>query len=90
MASPPLLQAVRANDAVVPVARSIERLKPIAPRMPRMKVHVVAGADHAMQVSADQKTSLDPKYDGTERADSPEYVAVLASWLTAQGLTGTP
>ncbi|WP_343520182.1 alpha/beta fold hydrolase [Sphingomonas sp.] len=86
----PLLVLYGANDAVVPVAVSVERLKTVAARMPRMRVHVVAGADHAMQVSVDEKTSLDPKNDGTEQADSPEYIAVLSSWLAAQGLTEAP
>lgn len=82
----PTLILYGANDAVVPVARSVERLKTAASRLPELKVHVVAGADHAMQMSVDEKISLDPKYDGTERADSPEYIAVLASWLAARGL----
>ncbi|HSX57351.1 MAG TPA: alpha/beta fold hydrolase [Sphingomonas sp.] len=84
----PMLVLFGADDAVVPVADSMERLKAIAARMPRMQVHVVAGADHSMHMSADQKVTLDPKNDGTERADSAEYIAVLASWLAARGLTG--
>lgn len=82
----PTLILYGANDAVVPVVRSVERLKTVAPHMPKMTVHVVANADHAMQMSVDQNISLDPKYDGTERADSPEYIAVLARWLTDQAL----
>jgi uncharacterized protein len=83
----PTLVLYGANDAVVPVAYSVERLKTVASQMPKMDVHVVAGADHAMQMSVDEKTSLDPKHDGTERADSPEYIAVLAGWLAAHGFT---
>ncbi len=82
----PMLVLFGADDAVVPVADSVERLKAIAVRMPGMKVHVVAGADHSMRMAADQKVTLDPKHDGTEQADSPEYVAVLSSWLAARGL----
>lgn len=82
----PTLILYGAHDAVVPVAESVERLKSVAAKMPRMQVHVVAGADHAMQVSADEKVSLDPKYDGTEQADSPEYIAVLSAWLARHGL----
>ena len=82
----PTLVLYGANDAVVPVAISVERLKTVAARMPNMMVHVVAGADHAMQRAVDEKISLDPKYDGTEQADSPEYIAVLARWLTARRL----
>ena len=83
----PTLVLYGADDAVVPVARSVERLEAIATRLPDMRVHVVAGADHAMQVSADLKASLDPRKDGTERPDSPEYFAVLAGWLASQGFT---
>jgi pimeloyl-ACP methyl ester carboxylesterase len=82
----PMLVLFGAYDAVVPVATSAERLKEIAPRMPKMKVHVVAGADHSMHMAADQSITLDPKHDGTETADSAEYIAVLSSWLAARGL----
>jgi len=41
-------------------------------------------------MSADLKTSLDPRHDGTERPDSPEYFALLSSWLGAHGYTGNP
>lgn len=85
----PTLILFGADDAVVPVADSAERLKAIAPQMPNIEVHVIAGADHAMQMSEDLKTSLDPKHDGTERPDSPEYFALLASWLTAHGFAGS-
>ena len=84
----PTLVLYGADDAVVPVARSVERLGAIASRMPDMQVHVIAGADHAMQMSADLEKSLDPKHDGTERPDSPEYFAVLAGWLAAHGFAG--
>ncbi|WP_194954225.1 alpha/beta hydrolase family protein [Sphingopyxis solisilvae] len=84
----PILVLFGADDAVVPVAESAERLKAIAAQMPRMDVHVIAGADHAMVMSADLKASLDPKHDGTERPDSPEYFALLSSWLAAQSFIG--
>lgn len=86
----PTLVLYGADDAVVPVARSVERLKAAASRFPRMQIHVVAGADHTMQMSADLKTSLDPRHDGTERPDSPEYFALLSSWLATQGFVGNP
>lgn len=84
----PTLILYGADDAVVPVADSTERLKGVAAKMPKMRVHVIGGADHAMQMSPDLKVALDPKHDGTERPDSPEYFAVLASWLAAQGFVG--
>lgn len=84
----PTLVLYGADDAVVPVARSVERLAALAPRKPNLRVHVVAGADHAMQISADLKTSLDPKHDGTERPDAPEYFAVMAGWLAEHRYAG--
>ncbi len=81
----PTLVLYGADDAVVPVAVSVERLKAVAARMPKLTARSIAGADHAMQVSADQKISLDPKHDGTERPVSSEYMAILASWLTRNG-----
>lgn len=84
--SMPTLILYGADDAVVPVATSVERLTPIASQSRTMDVHVVAGADHAMQTSVDPKSSLDPKNDGIDRPDSPEYFAVLSSWLATHGL----
>ncbi|KQZ77267.1 hypothetical protein ASE06_02655 [Sphingopyxis sp. Root214] len=81
----PTLVLYGADDAVVPVAVSVERLKAVAAQMPKLTVHSIAGADHAMQMSADQKISLDPKHDGTERPDSSEYMAILAGWLALNG-----
>lgn len=85
----PTLVLYGADDAVVPVADSAQRLNIVASRMPKVQVHVIAGADHAMEMSADLKTSLEPKNDGTEQPDSPEYFALLSSWLAAQRLVGS-
>ncbi|MBJ7501549.1 MAG: alpha/beta fold hydrolase [Sphingopyxis sp.] len=82
----PTLVLYGADDAVVPVAISLDRLQAIAAQMPNMEVHSIAGADHAMAMSVDRTISLDPKHDGTERPDSEEYLALLASWLARQGL----
>src|SRR3546814_15976538 len=68
----PTLILYGADDAVVPVADSAERLKAVAPQLPNVDVHVIAGADHAMQMSEDLTTSLDPTHAGTERPDSPD------------------
>lgn len=81
----PTLVLYGADDAVVPVAISVDRLRAISGQMPGMTVHSIAGADHAMQMSADRKISLDPGHDGAERPNSPEYLALLASWLAVQG-----
>lgn len=83
----PMLVLYGADDAVVPVATSVERLATLAAEMPRMEVRVVARADHAMETSVDLGVSLDPRNDGAETPDSAEYLAVLSSWLTRRGLT---
>jgi dipeptidyl aminopeptidase/acylaminoacyl peptidase len=83
----PILVLYGADDAVVPVEISVERLRAVASRLPRMDVHVVAHADHAMETSVQLGVSLDPRNDGAETPDSAEYLAVLSSWLTRRGLT---
>lgn len=84
----PTLVIYGADDAVVPVARSVERLKAAASKIAGTQVHVIAGADHTMQMSTDLKTSLDPRHAGAKQPDSPEYFAKLSSWLATQGFAG--
>ena len=87
----PILVLYGAADPVVPVATSVERLKSISAGLQKMEVAVVAGADHSLQTSVDPKTQLDPAYSDAGKPEAPEYFALLASWLTRQGLTtGTP
>lgn len=83
----PMLVLYGADDAVVPVATSVERLGTLAAQLPRMQVRVIAHADHAMETSVDLGVSLNPRNDGAETPDSAEYLAVLSSWLTQRGLT---
>ena len=85
----PMLVLYGATDPVVPVAESVERLKAVSSRLPRMQVAVIAGADHCMQTSMDPKVLLDPNLLDIERPDSADYFAVLASWLTAQGFANS-
>ena len=82
----PVLVLYGAADPVVPVATSVERLKSISAKLPRMEVAVIAGADHSMQTSVDPKVQLDPANGDAGRPEAPEYFAVLASWLTRQGV----
>jgi dipeptidyl aminopeptidase/acylaminoacyl peptidase len=84
----PILVLYGAADPVVPVTTSVERLKAVSARLPKMEVAVIAGADHSMQTSVDPKVQLDPANNDAGRPEAPEYFAVLASWLTRQGLTG--
>ncbi len=83
----PTLVIYGANDPWVPVKLSVERLRASAARYPNITTVVVAGADHEMMLSASPEAQIDPAGLTALAPDSPEYFGVLASWLTAQGLT---
>ena len=80
----PALILFGAADPVVPVATSVARIN-ARPR-PGMALHVVAGADHHMATSVDPKAQMDPAQSDQVQPDAPEYFAILASWMTAQGI----
>jgi pimeloyl-ACP methyl ester carboxylesterase len=80
----PTLILFGGNDPVVPVATSVARIN-ARPR-PGMTLHVVAGADHHMATSVDPKAQMDPAQSDGARPDAPEYFAILANWMTAQGI----
>jgi pimeloyl-ACP methyl ester carboxylesterase len=79
----PALVIYGASDPVVPVAVSVDRL-----RVPHQKLDVVviAGADHSMQVSVPAEVQMDPSRSHEQAPEAAEYFAVLASWLTRQGI----
>jgi pimeloyl-ACP methyl ester carboxylesterase len=82
----PALVIYGATDPVVPVATSVRRLATMAASHPGMQVVVISGADHGMQTSIDPKRLLDPANSDAERPEAPEYFALLAAWLTRQGI----
>jgi pimeloyl-ACP methyl ester carboxylesterase len=75
----PALVIYGALDPVVPVTISVERLRT---SFPKLDVVVVAGADHAMQISVPPQVQMDPARTLEEEPEAVEYFAVLASWLT--------
>lgn len=75
----PALVIYGALDPVVPVAVSVERLR-VA--YPKFDVAVIAGADHAMQVSVPVQVQMDPARTHEQAPEAVEYFAILASWLT--------
>lgn len=83
----PALVIYGALDPVVPVAISAERLR-VA--YPKLDVVVIAGADHAMQVSVPAQVQMDPARTNEQAPESVEYFAVLASWLTRQAARTAP
>jgi uncharacterized protein len=82
----PTLIIYGASDPWVPAKASVEALRAGAAQRSGITVAVVAGADHAMNVSTPPEAQVDRDKLSDEAPDSPEYFALIASWLTAQGL----
>ncbi len=80
----PTLILFGANDPVVPVATSVERIN--ARLRPNLTVRVIVGADHHMATSMSPEEQMDPAQSDRVRPEAPEYFAVLASWLTGQAI----
>jgi dipeptidyl aminopeptidase/acylaminoacyl peptidase len=81
----PTLIIYGASDPWVPAKASVEALQAITSQHPNITVAVVAGADHAMNVSNSLEAQVDPDKLSDEAPNSPEYFSLIASWLTAQG-----
>lgn len=79
----PALVIYGTSDPVVPVAISVERLR--AAHL-KLDVAVIAGADHSMQLSVPPKVQMDPARSRDQAPEAVEYFAILASWLTRQGI----
>ncbi|HEX3887798.1 MAG TPA: alpha/beta fold hydrolase [Phenylobacterium sp.] len=86
----PTLIIYGAADPWVPVAVSVKALRASAAQHPNITTAVVAGADHEMSLTTSPKDEIDPAGFAKLAPDSAEYFALLASWLTAHGLTRGP
>ena len=87
----PLLIFYGGADPWVPVAASIDRLKPIAARHRNVTYYVVAGADHYLAFPERQTMDWDSKALRESQSESTEYFLVMGQWLTRRlGLTGNP
>lgn len=84
----PTLILFGADDPVVPVATSVDRLT--ARARSGLMVRVIAGADHHMATSLTPMAQMNPTQTEAVRAEAPEYFAILASWLTDQGIARLP
>jgi uncharacterized protein len=81
----PTLILYGADDPWVPVSASVQALAASAAQHPNVTVAVVAGADHEMNLSTPIEAQIDPEKLSDQQPDSPEYFALMASWLTAHG-----
>jgi uncharacterized protein len=82
----PTLVVYGADDPWVPVNTSVQALTASAAQHPNVTVAIVAGADHDMNLSTSLEAQIDPANLSDQAPDSAEYFALLASWLTGQGL----
>jgi uncharacterized protein len=80
----PLLIFYGGADPWVPVAASIDRLKPIAARKPNISYYVIAHADHVLSFPKKQNMDWNQGALGEQKPESSEYFFVMASWLTRQ------
>ena len=80
----PVLMIYGAADPWVPAQLSVERLA--AAKRPNVDTVVIAGADHSMMLSVDEKTQIDPDFFPRLAPDAPAYFGLLGAWLTARGI----
>jgi uncharacterized protein len=80
----PLLIIYGGADPWVPVAASVERLKPIAARKPNIRYYVIADADHMLAFPKKQTMDWNKSALEEQKAESSEYFLVMASWLTRE------
>ncbi len=80
----PALILYGANDPVVPVAISVERITQRS--LPGFTVRVIAGADHHMATSMTPQAQMDPPQTKSVRPEALDYFATLTSWLTSNGI----
>jgi pimeloyl-ACP methyl ester carboxylesterase len=83
----PTLVVYGAADPWVPVQLSVERLARAAARLPNVETVVIAGADHAMMLSVDAKTQMDPAFFPRQAPEAPAYFGVLGAWLARHDMT---
>ena len=83
----PVLIVYGSRDPWVPVSVSMDILQSKADQLPNVTTAVVASANHEMNLHMSDAAEVDPQQLSGHAPDSPEYFGLLASWLTAQGLT---
>lgn len=83
----PALVIYGSADPWVPVRLSMERLAATASKHPNIETAVIAGADHTMALSVDEKDQIDPAYFPHQVPEAPAYYGLIAAWLTRQGMT---
>ena len=83
----PTLILYGSSDPWVPVAESMIRLADFTREHRNFETAVVAGADHAMSITATPEQQIDPAEFTRQAPDSEEYLGRLAAWLQSHVLT---
>ncbi len=80
----PTLLIYGGADPWIPVARSIQRLRPLAERHPNIAYRVIANANHTMMLPDKDTMAFDRQSLLSEAPQAPAYFMVLASWIERQ------
>lgn len=81
-ANAPLLFLYGGADPWVPVAQSVERLKPLSGQRHNIESWIIADANHEMMFPATETMQQDAKTDLNDAPQAPAYFMVLGSWLS--------
>jgi len=81
-ANVPLLFLYGGADPWVPVAQSVERLKPLSGQRHNIESRIIAGANHEMMFPVTETMQQDAKTDLNDAPQAPAYFMVLGSWLS--------
>jgi dipeptidyl aminopeptidase/acylaminoacyl peptidase len=81
-ANVPLLFLYGGSDPWVPVAQSVERLKPLSGQRHNIESWIIADANHELMFPATETMQQDAKTDLTDAPQAPVYFMILGSWLS--------
>jgi uncharacterized protein len=80
----PVLFVYGGRDPWIPVAVTVDRLRPLMRMKSNVEYAVVAGADHDMRLVARETMDVSPAALQRDVPEAPAYFMLLASWLTRQ------
>jgi pimeloyl-ACP methyl ester carboxylesterase len=80
----PMLLVYGGSDPWIPVAETIDRLRPLAQAHANFEYAVVAGADHDMRFVQHETMDVRPAALQRDVPNAPVYLMLLGSWLARQ------
>jgi dipeptidyl aminopeptidase/acylaminoacyl peptidase len=85
----PTLIIYGAKDPWIPVRASLDLLQQHALQLPNVETAVIPGADHNMMLSISVEAQIAPAHLTDYAPEAAAYFSLLASWLTAHGITSS-